>query len=61
MRCLYLALALVAAPVIPLLVWAAAPTPNFSGTWELNASKSQAEPGRMITYTIRRRFSKDQL
>lgn len=52
MRCFYGALALVAAPLISLLLMAAPPTPNFSGTWELDAAKSQGEEGRTITVTI---------
>lgn len=52
MRCFYRALAVVVAPLIPVLLCTAAPNPNFSGTWQLDASKSEGEQGRMITLTI---------
>jgi hypothetical protein len=51
MRCFSRALAVVAAPLIPLLVLAA-PSPNFSGTWEMDAARSPGAEGRTITVTI---------
>jgi len=53
MRCSHLALALLATPFLPsLLVSANAGPPNFSGTWQLDAAKSQAADGQVITLTI---------
>ncbi len=53
MRCFHVALALLAAPVLPLLVLPAqAASPNFSGTWQLDAAKSEAGEVQAITLTI---------
>ena len=51
MACFRLALAVVAAPLLTCVAFAGS-TPNFSGTWELDASKSPGTEGRTITYTI---------
>ncbi|MBV9156309.1 MAG: hypothetical protein JO097_08595 [Acidobacteriaceae bacterium] len=53
MRCSHVALAVLAAPFLPFLVLPAnAGAPNFSGTWQLDAAKSQADQGQAITLTI---------
>jgi hypothetical protein len=51
MRCTHLALALLAVPcLLPPLLAEDGP-PNFSGTWQLDAAKSQSE-GQIVTLTI---------
>jgi hypothetical protein len=50
--CFRWALALCAAPLVSSFVWAGSSTPNFSGTWQLDAAKSPEAEGRTITYTI---------
>ena len=52
MACFHLALAVLAAPLLTSLAFAASGPPNFSGTWELDAAKSPSAEGRTITYTI---------
>ena len=52
MACFRLALAVLTAPFVLSFVWAAAGPPNFSGTWELDATKSPDAQGRAVTYTI---------
>jgi len=53
MRCLHVALAVLAAPFLPLVLFSAsAGPPNFSGAWQLNAAKSQAVEGQAIALTI---------
>ena len=51
MACLRLALAVLAAPALATLAFAGN-IPNFSGTWQLDGSKSPSAEGRTITYTI---------
>lgn len=51
MTCFRRALAVFAAPVLLSSIFAAS-TPNFSGTWQLDAAKSPDAQGRNITYTI---------
>lgn len=54
MRCLHVALAVLAAPFLPLILCSAsAGPPNFSGTWQLDAAKSEAGEGQEITLTIK--------
>jgi hypothetical protein len=50
--CFRLALAVFAAPLVTSLVFAGSSAPNFSGTWQLDASKSPSAEGRTITYKI---------
>ncbi|HZQ52218.1 MAG TPA: hypothetical protein VFB14_08480 [Bryobacteraceae bacterium] len=53
MRSLYLALAVLAAPLIPASVFAGSSSPpNFSGSWQLDAAKSPQAGGRNITLNI---------
>ena len=53
MTCFRLALAVLTAPfVLSFACFAAAAPPNFSGTWELDATKSPDAQGRTVTYTI---------
>jgi hypothetical protein len=53
MRSLHLALAVLAAPLIPIGVFAGNPSPpNFSGSWQLDAAKSPQAEGRDITLNI---------
>ncbi|HEY7306622.1 MAG TPA: hypothetical protein VH601_21040 [Bryobacteraceae bacterium] len=53
MRCMHLTLAAVVASVFPLLLSAGeAVPPNFSGTWQLDAARSQIRNAGSITYTI---------
>jgi hypothetical protein len=51
MACFRLALAVLAAPMFSFIA-SAGNTPNFSGTWELDAAKSPSAGGRTVTYTI---------
>jgi hypothetical protein len=51
MRCTHLALALLAVPCLVSLSLAEDGPPNFSGTWQLDTSKSQGE-GEAVTLTI---------
>jgi hypothetical protein len=51
MACFRWALACIAAPLLMPRAFAGN-TPNFSGTWQLDASKSPSAEGRTITYTI---------
>jgi hypothetical protein len=51
MACFRLARAVLAAPLLSFLAFAGS-TPNFSGTWQLDAAKSPSAAGRTITYTI---------
>lgn len=52
MACFRLALAVFAAPLLTCVAFAGSSTPNFTGTWELDAPKSPSAEGRTITYTI---------
>lgn len=53
MRCLQVALAILAAPVFPSFVLlAGGASPNFSGTWELDPAKSERTEGQTMTVTI---------
>lgn len=53
MTCFRLALAVFTTPIIlSISCFAAAAPPNFSGTWELDATKSPDAQGRTVTYTI---------
>ncbi len=53
MRYTHLALAVLAASVFPFSLPAADDAqPNFSGTWQLDAAKSQAKDASSVTYTI---------
>lgn len=53
MRSLHLALAILAAPLIPISVFAGSSgPPNFSGSWQLDAAKSPEAQGRDITLMI---------
>jgi hypothetical protein len=53
MRCFRLALAALAASLlVPLLVSADSGNPNFTGTWQMDATKSQVIDGRLVTLTI---------
>jgi hypothetical protein len=49
--CFRRALAMFAAPIVACTAFAGS-TPNFSGTWQLDAAKSPDAQGRSITYTI---------
>jgi hypothetical protein len=49
--CFRWALAAFAAPLLACTAFAGS-TPNFSGTWQLDAAKSPDAQGRTITYTI---------
>jgi hypothetical protein len=49
--CFHWALAVFAAPLLTFPAFAGS-TPNFSGTWQLDAAKSPDAQGRAITYTI---------
>jgi hypothetical protein len=51
MGCFRWALAVLAAPLLTSFAFAGN-TPDFSGTWQLDAAKSPSAEGRMITYTI---------
>lgn len=52
MACFRLACAILAAPFVLSFAFAASGPPNFSGTWELDSSKSPDAQGRVMTYTI---------
>ena len=52
MACLRLALAVLAAPLLATSAFAGSNAPDFSGTWQLDTSKSPSAEGRTITYTI---------
>lgn len=53
-----LALAVLAAPLSISLAFAGNTPPNFTGTWQLDASKTPAAEGRAITYTIQQNAGK---
>lgn len=53
MRCLKVALALLAAPMlVSCVLWAQNSPPNFTGTWQLDPAKSQDASGQTVTLTI---------
>jgi hypothetical protein len=53
MRCSRVALAALATPLVfPLLVSGDSGTPNFTGSWQMDAAKSQVIDGRLVTLTI---------
>jgi hypothetical protein len=52
MRCTHGALAAIVASLFPLLLSAGDAAPNFSGTWQLDAARSQIRNAGSITYTI---------
>jgi hypothetical protein len=52
MRCSLLALAVLAATLLTPSLSAGADPPNFTGTWQLDSSKSEAASAESITLTI---------
>jgi hypothetical protein len=53
MRCSRLAVAALATPLVfPLVVSGDPGTPNFTGSWQMDAAKSQVIDGRLVSLTI---------